>query len=362
MAQKKKPPRSSRRRRFRFNSYKPVFLAVLAFGVGAGLMLAVSHYPVPVVTTVQSSAPTQYALPRLVVRRAENLRQSGVSESADPTPLLQYEEAMDAGQGESGTPTTLATLPAVVPLPPVAHEEPPAASGGRRLIAVVIDDVGPDRHQAHQAITLPSAVTLAFLPYAETLSEQVAAARAARHQIIVHMPMEPQDMAHNNPGSQALLVTLGAADIRARVGAALQAIEGEVGLNNHMGSRFTASLAAMQPVMEELARRDLFFLDSRTTPQSVGATLARRYGVRYVARDVFLDNVIEGRAIQRQLDELARVADRRGQAVAIGHPHPETLEALRRWIPLMQRRGYNFVPVSELARRLPATDGLAVSR
>ncbi len=325
-------------------------------------MLALSHYPVPVVTTVQS-APTQYALPRLMVRRAENLRQTGVSESAAPTPLLQYEEAMESGEGESGTPTALAALPAVVPLPPpVAHEEPPTAPAGRRLIAVVIDDVGLDRHQAHQAITLPSAVTLAFLPYAETLSEQVAAARAAHHQIIVHMPMEPQDMAHNNPGPQALLVALGAADIRGRVGAALQAIEGEVGLNNHMGSRFTASLAAMQPVMEELARHDLFFLDSRTTPQSVGATLARRYGVRYVARDVFLDNVIEGRAIQRQLDELARVADRRGQAVAIGHPHPETLEALRRWIPLMQRRGYSFVPVSALAHRLPATDGLAASR
>lgn len=285
----------------------------------------------------------------------------GQGESWAPTPLMQYEEKTPVVESVPAEVAAVFPESAIVPAQPRLPVEPPAPTG-KKLIAIVIDDVGPDRRGSAAATALPAAVTLAFLPYSETLSAQVAAAHAAHHQVIVHMPMEPEDVQHNNPGPHALLVNLTAPEISARVTAALSAVDGEVGLNNHMGSRFTTSLAAMQPVMQQLAEHHLFFLDSRTTAESVGETLARRYGVRYVARDVFLDNNIDLDSIRHQLDQVAKVADRRGQAIAIGHPHEATLEALRSWIPQMQRRGYSFVPVGELAKRLSAEDSLVTVR
>lgn len=366
-----KPPHSSRVRRFAFCSTLPVLLPVLAFGFGVGVMLSRSQQHERSAAPVHSVQPVPQFDPaleeaglRLQVRRPENIKLAeqhvGMGDTASPTALVQYEE-INPPEGEPQPLVQAATAGLALPSPPVNEEISSIPHQGRKQIAIVIDDVGPDRRGSRQAIALPSGVTLAFLPYAENLSEQVAAAHAARHQVIIHMPMEPENLAGNNPGPLPLLVSLGADEIRQRLRAAFDAVEGEVGLNNHMGSRYTTSLAAMQPVMGELAARNLFFLDSRTTADSVGETLARRYGVRYVARDVFLDNDLNPAAIEHQLAEVARRADRKGVAVAIGHPHAETMAALRQWIPLMQQRGYQFVAVGELARRLPASEIEAVA-
>lgn len=335
-------------------------IALVAFVVGAALVFGVRHSPdAPQIVIAQAGHPV--FVPPPVVAIPEAAPSIGEGDSLAPTPLVQYEEKEPVHaepEPEQANDSTPVVMPAIAetPLPP------PAEENGKKRIAIVIDDVGPDRHGSAGAIALPAAVTLAFLPYSETLSTQVAAARAAHHQIIVHMPMEPEDVQHNYPGPQALLVNLSSSEISTRVAAALRAVEGEVGLNNHMGSRFTTSLASMQPVMEQLAEHRLFFLDSRTTADSVGETLARRYGVRYVARDVFLDNTLDPVSIRHQLDQVVKVADLHGQAVAIGHPHAETIEALRSWIPQMQRRGYSFVPVGDLARRLPAETGKLTGR
>jgi len=104
--------------------------------------------------------------------------------------------------------------------------------------------------------------------------------------------------------------------------------------------------------MAELARRHLFFLDSRTTPQSVGLSLAEQYGLRYVGRDVFLDNEIDVAKILAQLHQTEQVARRHGSAVAIGHPHAATIEALKQWIPQAKQAGFEFVVVSRLTRQL----------
>jgi hypothetical protein len=129
-----------------------------------------------------------------------------------------------------------------------------------------------------------------------------------------------------------------------------------MGLNNHMGSRFTRDARAMRPVLEELAGRGLLFLDSRTSGASVGADLARRLGVPSTGRDVFLDNEIDARAIRAQLIELERVASRRGSAVAIGHPHDATIDALAQFVPEMMGRGMQLVGVSAVVRQR-ARDG-----
>jgi polysaccharide deacetylase 2 family uncharacterized protein YibQ len=225
---------------------------------------------------------------------------------------------------------------------------PPAVRTGA-YVAIVIDDLGLDRARSARAAALPGPLTLAWLSYADEVGRQAAAARQAGHEILLHMPMEPEG--RDDPGPGALFVRLPDADIRARVASALDQLPMAVGLNNHMGSRFTRDARAMRPVLEEIAARGLLFVDSRTSGGSIGAELATELGIAAAGRDVFLDNERDALSVRRQLAELERVAGRRGSAVAIGHPHDATLDALAAWIPGMLERGLQLVPVSAIARQ-----------
>jgi polysaccharide deacetylase 2 family uncharacterized protein YibQ len=136
-----------------------------------------------------------------------------------------------------------------------------------------------------------------------------------------------------------------------------------VGINNHMGSKFTADRAAMTPIIEELKARGLLFLDSMTTPHSVGWELARADGVPYADRQVFLDNDQSASEVMARLAETERIAREHGYAIAIGHPHDGTLEALTKWIPEAKAEGFALVPISAIVRhRLIASGLLAAGR
>ncbi len=236
---------------------------------------------------------------------------------------------------------------------------PPQIRAGA-WIAIVLDDLGTDPARATRAMALPGPLTLSFLSYAPDLAEQGRQGRAAGHEILLHLPMEPEG--RDNPGPGALFVRMSADDIRARTANALDRLPNAVGLNNHMGSRFTRDPNALAPVLQEIAARGLLFVDSRTTGSSAGSAVAQALGVAHAVRDVFLDNEIEAGAVRKQLAELERVANRRGTAVAIGHPHDATLEALAAWIPTMNARGLQLVPVSAVVRQqrqAPASPNLA---
>jgi polysaccharide deacetylase 2 family uncharacterized protein YibQ len=224
---------------------------------------------------------------------------------------------------------------------------PPVVRAGA-WVAIVIDDLGLDRARTARAASLPGPLTLAFLSYAGDVGEQAGAARQAGHEIMLHMPMEPEG--REDPGPGALFVRLPDADIRARVAASLDRLPMAVGLNNHMGSRYTRDARAMRPVLEEIAARGLLFVDSRTSGGSIAADLAAQMGIASAGRDVFLDNERDAHYVRRQLAELERTANRRGNAIAIGHPHEATLEALAAWIPTMNSRGLQLVPVSAIVR------------
>ncbi|MFM8990750.1 MAG: divergent polysaccharide deacetylase family protein, partial [Alphaproteobacteria bacterium] len=164
-----------------------------------------------------------------------------------------------------------------------------------------------------------------------------------------HMPM--QAVGGESPGPHALTVDLAAVEVRGRVGAALDRFGDAVGLNNHMGSRFTADRRLLVPVMEELRARGLVFVDSRTAAESQGSEAAGMAGVPTATRDVFLDNEATPEAISRQLRELERLARRRGHAVGIAHPHDSTFAALAAWLPGLQEKGLQAVPVTTIIRR-----------
>jgi polysaccharide deacetylase 2 family uncharacterized protein YibQ len=220
---------------------------------------------------------------------------------------------------------------------------------GRVPIAIVIDDMGVDRARSERAAALPAPLTLAFLPYARGFEAQIAAARAHGHEILVHMPMQPVGL--EDPGPEALTVALDGNEIRRRLAAALDRAGPAVGINNHMGSRFTVERDAMRPVLEELQARGLLFLDSRTAGATVGPGLARAMGVPYATRDVFLDNDPSIVAVQARLAELEATSRRQGHGIAIGHPHDGTIAALTQWLPGAVSRGFALVPVSTIVRQ-----------
>jgi uncharacterized protein len=235
--------------------------------------------------------------------------------------------------------------------PPIVEDRPE--------IAIVIDDLGLNRHNTAALNTLKAPLTLSFLPYAGALEQQAQAARAAGHELMLHVPMEP--VGADWPGPDALLSSLSPSDFLSRFRAQLRSFRGFVGINNHMGSLLTADRGAMDEIMTELKARGLLFVDSRTTSKTVAATEAQRLGVPHAERDVFLDNEANLDAIRRQLEATERIARRRGVAVAIGHPHDLTIEALRGWLPTLEERGFALVPISTIVARESCADGLLIA-
>jgi polysaccharide deacetylase 2 family uncharacterized protein YibQ len=220
---------------------------------------------------------------------------------------------------------------------------------GKPLIAIVIDDVGIDRPHSKRAWELPGPLTMSFLPYARDLHEQAKAAHAHGQELMLHLPMEP--MGRADPGPNALKVSLSDSDLRQRVTNALDSFDGYVGVNNHMGSRFTAYRPGMETVLRQFRARGLLFLDSRTTSQSVGDQIAQELGVPSVSRNVFLDDDESPDAVRHELAETEAVARRQGFAVAIGHPHETTLQALAEWLPGLAGKGFVLAPLSAVLRK-----------
>lgn len=234
-------------------------------------------------------------------------------------------------------------------LPPAVADPVPALSPVvRPKLVIIIDDMGVDRRHSQAIARLPGPLTLSFLPYAEDLPSQTEAARQAGHELMLHMPMEPQNLAGNDPGHNALLTGLEDSEISRRIDWNLSQFQGYAGVNNHMGSRATQDVGLMNQLMTALSARGLFFVDSRTTAGSLGAGLAAIHDVRFAERDVFLDDGRDRYRVERQLDKAVALAKQQGRAIVIGHPYPETIAALRRFLPAIADQSVELVPASSL--------------
>jgi polysaccharide deacetylase 2 family uncharacterized protein YibQ len=224
------------------------------------------------------------------------------------------------------------------------------------MIAIVLDDVGATPGDVPGALGLPGPVTLSIMTYASNAARIAAEAHRAGHEIMVHVPMEPINR-DADPGPNALLTSLSAEEVARRLDWGLSQFPGYVGINNHMGSKFTQNAPGMRIVLEALKQRGLLFLDSRTIANSVGYKLATEIGVATLQRDVFLDDVIDEVDIKRELARTEAIARKTGVAIAIGHPHRDTVEALRRWIPEAKARGFVLVPISTIAKKRSGVTG-----
>ncbi len=229
----------------------------------------------------------------------------------------------------------------------VASPPEPAAvmPPGAPAIALVIDDMGNDWRAYRRLMRLDVPLTLSFLPEPEAAPVMSAAARGEGAEVFLHMPMQAEK---EDAGEGALDVSMPADAIARRLDAALARLDGVSGVNNHMGSRFTADLAASRALMAALARHRLAFVDSMTTPRSVAAAAARAARLKTGVRDVFIDDAADPAVIERQLETLRATALRLGFAIGIAHPRPATLDALDEWVEATRRRGVRFVTASAL--------------
>jgi polysaccharide deacetylase 2 family uncharacterized protein YibQ len=313
----------------------PVQTSVLPPGVEA---------PPAVLSSPRVADPSQ----RLVLP-ASPIFPEGLGQAPQPyEEALPSESHLPAPLPRTTSPPASAKPSAAVPAWKQFALAAPAADG-RPRIAVVIDDLGLDRKRSAEIMALSGPLTLSFLTYAQDLDQQTALGRARGHELMVHFPMEPAGQGID-AGPNALSVGLSPEEILKRLRWGLSHFDGFIGINNHMGSRFTTDAAGMTTVLTELKSRGLMFLDSRTTGKTVGPRLAVELGVPHAERNVFLDNVDDVEAVKSQLHELEAVARKSGHAIAIGHPRTATIRALNDWLGTLTARGFQLVPLSALVR------------
>lgn len=218
-------------------------------------------------------------------------------------------------------------------------------------VSIVVDDLGGNLEEAEAFMELGKPLTLSLLPLQLHTREIAQLAHRRGFEVMVHLPMEPRGYPLRDPGKGALLVSMGAQELRRALDRLLSDVPYAVGVNNHMGSRFMEHPEGVRVVLEALKGKGLFFLDSLTTPRSQGFALARRMGVKAAKRDVFLDNEPKEEVFMRQWRLLLLRAKERGMAVGICHPHPTTLSALLKG--LEELGGTELVPLSWIIRRMP---------
>lgn len=240
--------------------------------------------------------------------------------------------------------TTAAKLP-----PPVKRPER-ITPIGQGTVAIIIDDMGSSMQEVNSLMAINAPLTFSIIPGLGKGREVAEAAHARNHEVMLHMPMEPKDYPQRRLEKNGLLMAESDEEIGKQVNEYLRVIPYAVGANNHMGSRFTENEPKMQDVLQILKGRGMFFIDSVTTPHSIGLKLAREMGVRTAPRNVFLDNVQDVAAIRKQIQQLARLAVKRGSAIGICHPHRATIQALAEELPVLQKAGIKFVYASELVR------------
>lgn len=219
-------------------------------------------------------------------------------------------------------------------------------------LAVVIDDVGYNKARGLRAVNLPGPVTIAVLPFAPHSDKLAQMAANRGHDVIVHQPMEGRPSANNLEEHGTLKLHMHAHDFDSALNAALEAIPQSVGLSNHTGSLLTAHQNPMRRVMVQLRSRNLFFLDSRTTADTVAHAVAQELGVPALRRDVFLDHDPRPEAIQAAFQKALRIARRQGHAVIIGHPYGNSLNFLETRLANMPE-DITLVSAGALVRQSP---------
>jgi len=221
----------------------------------------------------------------------------------------------------------------------------------RRRIGIVVNGLGLSDAATETAIQgLPGAITLAFAPYSKRLKEWIRFARAAGHEVLINIPMERLDYPNYTLGPYALMTTLNSQKNIERLSWNLGRGKGYVGIVDYYGSRFTASHAHMKPILREIKRRGLLYLDSGISPQSTALNISRQLKMPIAQATLTLDEVVSRRNIDLKFFELERHARKNGNAIGMASPYPVSLERIAAWAPRLEARGYAIAPITAITQ------------
>lgn len=235
--------------------------------------------------------------------------------------------------------------------PPVTVHIPtvriPTVHIPKAKVAIVIDDMGRDIRQLRDILEIDAPISISVLPFLPHSKDIATEAGLKGREVLLHLPMEPKDSDKNDPGKGAVFTNMTEAQVAEQVKRDIDAVPFITGVNNHMGSRFTEDERLMRIVLNIAKTKNLFFLDSKTTSKSTGYRLAKVMDVKAASRQVFLDNEEDINYIKGQILELVGIAKKRGSAIAIGHPYPSTIAALKEMIPMLNK-DVDIITVSAL--------------
>ncbi len=292
----------------------------------------------PAIETKQKKIPLKEKQPR--DKKTQNIHEpqkapkptESSRRKTQKTPVYEIYQEMDAGES---------------PVKPAYSQKP----GELPKLAVIIDDIGFDKKVAMGLCRVDSRITFSVLPWSpfgRKLADRLSAKGA---QIMLHLPMEPMGYPKVDPGPGALLAAMEPDVLLAQLRKDIMEIPHIVGVNNHMGSRLTASADQMNQIFTILKKEGLFFIDSRTSGKSKCASAARLLQIPFAQRDVFLDNIQNAAYISKQFSQLVKIAKKHGSAIGIGHPYKETLECLAKEIPKLSGK-VELVPAKALVHVL----------
>lgn len=220
----------------------------------------------------------------------------------------------------------------------------------RGYASLIIDDLGNNLDAARQIIHLDAKITLSILPnttYTDTIAKL---GKNSHHEIMLHLPLQSIENRKASPGTLSLHMTKQAFIKQLRKD--LSAVPYIKGINNHMGSLLTRHPGHMRWLMDELANKNnLFFVDSRTTRQSIAAQIASEHNIPNISRDVFLDPDTKAETMAKQFQHFIKLVHLRGYALAIAHPYPETIRFLKKHLGELKQQGIELIPVSELINK-----------
>lgn len=225
----------------------------------------------------------------------------------------------------------------------------------RPKIAIVLTGLGISTNATENVLSdIPGEVSLAFAPFSRNLLDWIAAARGAGHEVLIDLPMEPGDYPRSDPGPYGLLTELDNEQNLRRLETVLSRVTGYIGVANQFGGKFTPSAKAMRPILGELKKRGLMYVDTMRNPTSAGPSIARTINLPHAVSERFIDDVESREEIDRKLAEIETSARLKGRTVAFARAYPVTLQRLKQWMAQLPEKGLVLAPVSAVAIR--ATD------
>jgi len=314
---------------------RPEF-AALQSGKGQTLVADHIYITVPLTGSGVPNRAAYSAIEKKLARVAEIHHLQRIARSASPG-LERFDYLLRGQRTQS--------IHLIVPLPAASAVR---SAPQRPRLAIVIDDLGNDRAQADALFRVSYPLTLSVLPHLSNSAEIAEEAHRRGYEVLLHLPMASSGGEKDEPIE--LHSGMSSSTVSQTFAAMLETVPYAAGVNNHEGSRGTSDTKLMGELMPLLRERKLFFVDSRTTTATVAEIAAHAARVPATSRNVFLDDEQSAAAIRKQFALAVRDAREKGSALAIGHPHPETLQVLSEMLPAIERQGVTLVFASDLVR------------